>query len=139
MSIQPQYYHSIFSLFSLCPDAPGMVAGMIGLMNLVAKTAQDIPALLGMSIAFFAIVAASPFVSAITMMKFYWKDDSVSLGQFFWTVFVVTSSLFIALSAFYCDWCLGLMLGDLSGAPASDNAPFYWTYFAAKRFSMFSW
>ena len=59
--------------------------------------------------------------------------------HFLWTVFVITSSIFITLSALYSDWCLGLMLGDLRGVPSSDNAPLYWTYFAAKRLSMLSW
>jgi len=138
VSSHPQFHHS-HSLFLLCPDAPGMVAGMIGLMNLVTKTLFNIPGVLWVTIGFISIVVASPFVSAITMMKFYWQSGGESLEKYFWTFFVVTSSLFIALSAFYSDWCLGLMLGDLLGVPSSDNAPFYWIYFAAKRLSMFSW
>lgn len=121
-----------------------MVGGFIGLVSLVAKTVYKIPGVLGLTIGFLAIFAASPFVSAITMMKFYWKDGGISLvahfpRHFLWTVFVITSSIFITLSALYSDWCLGLMLGDLRGVPSSDNAPLYWTYFAAKRLSMLSW
>ena len=116
-----------------------MVAGIIGLLSLVSKSVYQIPGVLGLTIGFLAIVAASPFVSAVTMMKFYWQDGGVSLENFFWTVFVVTSSIFIALSAFYSDWCLGLILGDLTGIPSSDYSPLYWTYFAAKRLSMLSW
>ena len=116
-----------------------MVAGIIGLLSLVSKTVYRIPGVLALTIGFLAIIAASPFVSAVTMMKFYWKDGGVSLENLLWTVFVVTSSIFIALSAFYSDWCLGLMLGDLTGMPSSDNAPLYWTYFAAKRLSMLCW
>jgi hypothetical protein len=116
-----------------------MIAGFIGLVSLVAKTVYKIPGVLGLTIGFLAIFAASPFVTAVTIMKFYWKDGGISLAHFLWTVFVITSSIFIALSALYSDWCLGLMLGDLKGVPSSDNAPLYWTYFAAKRLSMLSW
>jgi hypothetical protein len=115
-----------------------MIAGMIGIMNLVAKTIHNNSGIFGMTIGFFAIVAASPFISAITMMKFYWKDGRLSLEEFLWTIFVTTSSILIALSTFYSDWCLGLMLGDLKGVPSADNAPLYWTYFAAKHLSMLS-
>jgi hypothetical protein len=129
---------SIYSIFFLYPDAPGMVAGLIGLMSLVSQTISKHPGILWLSIAFLAIFAAAPFVSAITMMKFYWKDGGISLAEFLWTVFVVTSSIFIALSAFYSDWCLGLILGHLKGVPSSDNAPLFWTYFVAKRLTLLS-
>lgn len=43
-----------------------------------------------------------------------------------------------ALFAFYTDWALATLTGDMAGTPSSDNAIFYWIYFAAKRFPLFS-
>jgi hypothetical protein len=45
---------------------------------------------------------------------------------------------FGALFAFYSDWALAAMTGDMSGSPSSDNAIFFWCYFAAKRLPIFS-
>jgi hypothetical protein len=42
------------------------------------------------------------------------------------------------LSALYADWVLGCIAENLVGAPSSDNAMFYWTYFFAKRLPMLS-
>jgi len=117
---------------------PGMIAGMSGLMSLVAKTADKIPQVLGLTLAFYAIVGASLIVSILSMMIICWWGGG-SPGKVALTGCVVTLALFIVLSAFYSDWCLGLMLDNLWGTPSSDKSAFYWTYFVAKRLSMFSW
>jgi hypothetical protein len=115
-----------------------MIAGMSGLMSLVSKTADKIPQVLGLTLAFYAIVGASLIISILTMMIICWWGGG-SPGKVALTGCVVTLTLFIVLSAFYSDWCLGLMLNNLLGTPSSDKSAFYWTYFVAKRLSMFSW
>ncbi|KAK0645713.1 hypothetical protein B0T16DRAFT_411802 [Cercophora newfieldiana] len=42
------------------------------------------------------------------------------------------------LFAFYSDWALAAMAGDIVGQPTRDNAVYYWLYFAAKRLPMLS-
>lgn len=42
------------------------------------------------------------------------------------------------LFAFYSDFAIGAMAGNMAGVPSSDNAVLYWVYFFAKRFPLFS-
>jgi len=118
--------------------APGMMAGMTGLMNLVAKVAKDIPELLDITIAFYMIIGASLIVSIVSMVIIcYWgggvPEKVVATG------FAVTLALFLVCSVLYSDWCLGIMLDNLVGVPSSDKSTLYWTYFVAKRLTMLSW
>jgi hypothetical protein len=131
-------HFTLHSFFTLCSDVPGMVAGMSGLMNLVSKAADKIPQVLGLTLAFYGIVGASAIVGVISMIIIAWQGGG-SPGKVAMTGCVVTLALFIVLSAFYSDWCLGLMLDNLMGTPSSDKSAFYWTYFVAKRLTMFSW
>jgi len=117
---------------------PGMVAGMVGLMSLVTKVASQSAGLLGLTIAFYSVIGASLVVGVISMMIICWQGGGAP-GKVAATGFLVTLTMFIVLSAFYSDWCLGIMLDNLLGTPTSDNSGFYWTYFVAKRLTMFSW
>ncbi|KAF8153198.1 hypothetical protein B0H34DRAFT_800428 [Crassisporium funariophilum] len=117
---------------------PGMIAGMVGLMDLVVKVARYIPEIQNLTIAFYLIVGASLIVSILSMIIIcYWGGGAPEKVAA--TGFAVTLALFIVLSAFYSDWCLGIMLDNLLGTPSSDSSAFYWTYFIAKRLTMFSW
>ncbi|PPQ92514.1 hypothetical protein CVT25_010347 [Psilocybe cyanescens] len=116
---------------------PGMIAGMIGLMSLVVKVADQVPSVLGLTIAFYSVIGASLIVGIISMVIICYLGGG-SPGKVAATGLLVTIALFIVLSAFYSDWCLGIMLDNLLGTPSSDNSGFYWTYFIAKRFTMFS-
>ena len=131
-------HFTLHSSFTLYIDVPGMVAGMSGLMSLVSRTADKIPQVLGLTLAFYGIVGASLIVGVISMIIIAWQGGG-SPGKVAMTGCVVTLALFIVLSAFYSDWCLGLMLDNLLGTPSSDKSAFYWTYFVAKRLTMFSW
>ena len=57
-------------------------------------------------------------------------------------IFIRTMALsfvaFMFLAALYSDWALGLMTDNLIGTPSKDNSAFYWTYWVAKRLTMFS-
>lgn len=54
-----------------------------------------------------------------------------------YTVFVAFV-LLTALIALYTDWVLAALAGDWVGWPSSENAVFYWSYFAAKRLPIVS-
>ena len=114
-----------------------MLAGMSGLMSLVSKVASRIPELLGLTLAFYGIIGASLIVGLLSMgLICYWgggAPEKVAL-----TGFVATLVLFIVLGAFYSDWALGIMLDNLVGIPSSDASGVYWTYFVAKRLTLFS-
>ena len=43
---------------------------------------------------------------------------------------VVLTGIFAVL---YSDWALGVITGNLAGAPSRDIKAIYWTYFVAKR------
>ncbi|KDR77317.1 hypothetical protein GALMADRAFT_139310 [Galerina marginata CBS 339.88] len=116
---------------------PGMIAGMIGLMSLVTKVAGQVPEILDLTIAFYSVIGASLVVGILSMMIICWWGGG-SPGKVAGAGFIVTLILFLVLSAFYSDWCLGIMLDNLIGTPSSDSSGFYWTYFIAKRLTMFS-
>ncbi|AEO63063.1 uncharacterized protein THITE_2039607 [Thermothielavioides terrestris NRRL 8126] len=61
------------------------------------------------------------------------------LSNFSIVMFLSFSVAMVAiLFAFYTDWALAAVAGDLVGMPGGDNLLFYWLYFAAKRFPMLS-
>ncbi|KIM41597.1 hypothetical protein M413DRAFT_411491 [Hebeloma cylindrosporum] len=119
-------------------DVPGAFVGMSGLMNLVSKTADKSRGVLGLTIAFYISVGASFIVGVIYTIILNWQGGE-NARKAAKTGCAVTFGLFIVLSAFYSDWCLGLMLNNIAGTPTSDNWIFYWAYFVAKRTTMLSW
>lgn len=128
-----------YLLSDILVDIPGMLAGMIGLMNLIVRVAGETPELLYLTIAFYCTVGAGLIVGAVSgiYVCLYPKGGGVP-HKIFGIGFLGTIAGFIALSAFYSDWSLGIMLDNILGTPSGDNSGFYWTYFIAKRFTMFS-
>ncbi|KAF8186441.1 hypothetical protein BJ912DRAFT_971909 [Pholiota molesta] len=116
---------------------PGMLAGMIGLMNLVVKVADQIPDLLALTIAFYCIIGAGLVVGTISMIIICFMGGGVP-HKVFVTGTLGTLIAFVGLSALYSDWSLGIMLNNILGIPSGDSSGFYWTYFVAKRLTMFS-
>ncbi|KJA25322.1 hypothetical protein HYPSUDRAFT_161005 [Hypholoma sublateritium FD-334 SS-4] len=117
---------------------PGMLAGMIGLMNLIVRVAGETPELLNLTIAFYCTVGAGLIVGAVSGIYICLYPKGAVPHKIFGVGFLGTIAGFIALSAFYSDWSLGIMLDNILGTPSGDNSGFYWTYFIAKRFTMFS-
>lgn len=106
-------------------------------MSLVSKVADRVPELLGLTLAFYSIIGASLIVGILSMIFiFCWGGGAPEKVAA--TGFLVTLVLFIVLGAFYSDWSLGIMLNNLIGIPSSDTSGIYWTYFIAKRFTLFS-
>jgi len=116
---------------------PGMLAGMIGLMNLVVKVADRTPELLSLTIAFYCVVGAALVVTIVYSICVLWLGGGAPL-KVLGTGCLITIASFVVLSAFYSDWALGIMLDSLLGTPSGDNSGLYWTYFIAKRLTLFS-
>ena len=134
---------------------PGMLAGIVGLMSLVHRLIStpdeqgnftisnkgNISDLLRLTIAFYAIVGASFLGGLAGMLYILFRPSSTTTRRdgcrLFTTGFVFTLFLWVILAAFYSDWALGMMMDNLTGVPSGDHSAFYWTYFVAKRLTMF--
>lgn len=114
-----------------------MIAGMAGLMNLVVQVGDRIPDVVRLTIAFYLIVGAGLLVGIVAALIICWQGGGAP-HKVAATGFASAVVMFIVLGAFYSDWCLGIMLDNLLGTPSSDKSGFYWTYFIAKRLTMFS-
>ncbi|KAK3942814.1 hypothetical protein QBC46DRAFT_378898 [Diplogelasinospora grovesii] len=117
----------------------GAIIGFVGVMNIVGKnmaTSKDLRIVTGV---FGGLVLA--IVILVFLVICLVMDDSGLLGKIGIgcltgsgvAVFVLT-----VLFAFYTDWVLAALAEDMVGYPSSENAVFYWSYFAAKRLPMFS-
>jgi hypothetical protein len=113
-----------------------MIAGMTGLMDLVAKVVKHSHPLLYLTVTFYSFIGGgliANFVSTCGYLQGKASEFEVM------TTLECTLVYVLVLSALYSDWCLAVMLHNLVGVPSSDNLVFYWTYFVAKRLTMLSW
>ncbi|TFK68119.1 hypothetical protein BDN72DRAFT_960505 [Pluteus cervinus] len=94
----------------------------------------DAHKVLGLTIGFYGIMGLS-FVGGLVLVIAEGKGPFTTLFTILGTVVLV----FSMVGPFYADWMLGVLVGNLAGLPTKDNAAFYWTYFIAKRLTMFSW
>ena len=88
---------------------------------------------LGLTIGFYVIVGLN-FLGGILMAI----EKEKSLFVSFFAGLGLAAMAVLIFGPFYADWMLGVLVGNLAGLPAADNAAFYWTYFVAKRLTMFS-
>lgn len=105
-----------------------MLVGSVGLIYLVQQNIASQPLLKTLTHAFGETIAVFLFVGAI------WSGSQRTMGAF-------TPAMIAAfvLYAFYSDWALGIMAGNLKGIPSPDVAWLYWLYFISKRLTMLSW
>lgn len=120
-----------------------MFAGMTGLMDLVVRNLPEDKGLLKLTGAFFGLVGVGVLILIFGLFKTYCcgpatDDDKVDLPAWIVGGFMWSLTLFTILAAFFGDWALGMMTNNLVGFPTPDNARFYWSYFAAKRLTLFS-
>jgi hypothetical protein len=128
-----------------------MIAGMTGLMDLVAKVVKHSNPLWHLTEVYFLCLGIGLLVSLPSIGRYLvdkmsgnevetrnevetgcdWPEIAMGYER--------TLAYVLALSAVYSDWCLAIMLDNLVGVPSSDNLVFYWTYFVAKRLAMLSW
>ncbi|KAK4222636.1 hypothetical protein QBC38DRAFT_489373 [Podospora fimiseda] len=130
-------YHRVWYWFPLY--FLGSVVGFVGIMNVVGKHIgenKEVKIITGafggvtLIVALFVLVSCWFFMSGTGCCGMVGVSFFVGAGV---TVFVLS-----VLFAFYTDWVLAALAGDLVGTPSGDNAVFYWTYFAAKRLPMLS-
>jgi hypothetical protein len=121
---------------------PGVIVGMIGLLSLVFQeikhnmVVEHITLVFGTVIATFAVLTVAVVVGFLAV-----EGDVGALSAVGYSSFGILVSGFGAMAfmgALYSDWILGAIAGNLAGAPSSDNAALYWTYFIAKRLPFFS-
>ena len=130
---------------------PGVVAGMAGLMSLVFKEIGRNAHVKIITEVFGGVIVSLAGI----MLIVYWcalccgsgrkqvhnssmedlGKNTVAIGVM---VFVVAGSATSVLAAFYSDWILGAIAGNLVGLPSGDIAPLYWGYILAKRLPFFS-
>ncbi|TFK75698.1 hypothetical protein BDN72DRAFT_885711 [Pluteus cervinus] len=112
-------------------DLPGMFAGMAGLMSLVSQHLHD-RRLVILTAVFYSIVGLGICISLI------FACSSSGFEAFLWGL-LCSTVVFTILAAFYSDWALGIMTNNLVGLPSGDNSGIFWSYWVAKRLTMFSW
>lgn len=107
--------------------AAGMITGMVGLLSLVWEWRHD-RQVVEISAIFFAITGAVILVCLIMLICCCFRSWKSNLK-------IVMGILFtgILVCALYSDWILGIIAGNLVGAPSGDQSVLYWAYFAAKR------
>jgi len=124
---------------------PGMFAGISGLMSLVVQHLDNV-GLRKLTIAFYSIIGIGVLIFLIGMFrgasrKVKSVDDDDGEKVWYWGIggFGFSFTLFTILAAFYGDWALGMMVHNLVGLPSGDNSGLYWSYWLAKRLTLFSW
>ncbi|TFK73128.1 hypothetical protein BDN72DRAFT_814932 [Pluteus cervinus] len=110
---------------------PAMIVGMTGLLTLVHRGWND-PHVKWLTVG-FAIVGGI----ALALGFFVGADEDVTMKPAAYGLMFFFSA-FTFFAALYADWALGLIANNLVGLPSSDNSKFYWTYWMAKRLTMFS-
>ncbi|KAK0730252.1 hypothetical protein B0H67DRAFT_446995, partial [Lasiosphaeris hirsuta] len=135
------------------PYSLGAIVGFVGIMELVKENIASnsqlkiITGVLG-GVALALILADACIYWMPPRSRSLYRPDSNTgrvvariaariAGQF---LSIVGASLLVMtlLFAFYSDWALAALAGDIAGQPTRDNAVFYWLYFAAKRLPMLS-
>ncbi|KAF8892898.1 hypothetical protein BD779DRAFT_1436605, partial [Infundibulicybe gibba] len=123
-------------------DVPGMFAGMIGLMSLVVHNHSH-KGVIKLTGVFYSLVGVGVVVSLLAFCCQRSSDQTPrendqavgwGLAGLYFSV-----ALFVLLAAFYSDWALGMMTGNIVGLPSGDTSGLFWTYFLAKRLTMLSW
>ncbi|KAK3395318.1 hypothetical protein B0H63DRAFT_506802 [Podospora didyma] len=122
---------------------PGCIIGFVGVMNLLYHNFADVEGLRTVTYVFIGIPAGLVVLSLV-LMRYLMKRDVADEGWVFITGFgaaltgLTVVLVFTVLFAFYADFVLAALADDWVGVPSSENAVFYWTYFAAKRLPMVS-
>lgn len=127
------WYWSIFYFL-------GAVLGFIGICNIASKHMAANAQLRAVTGAFGGLVLlVVACVAGISCCAMSGKTGCVGkLGLSFVVCGAATVFVLTVLFAFYTDWALAALAGDLVGRPGGENAAVYWVYFAAKRLPMAS-
>ncbi|TFK75697.1 hypothetical protein BDN72DRAFT_451827 [Pluteus cervinus] len=112
---------------------PFIIVGFVGLASLI-KQYWGMMQLRHLTFGFVAIIVGT---IVYTVYRLTTKEDEGCCGAALGAAFFGTS-MFCILAAFYSDWALGSMVGNLAGVPSSDNMPLYVAYIVLERFTMFT-
>ncbi|KAI9768675.1 MAG: hypothetical protein M1839_003983 [Geoglossum umbratile] len=119
----------------------GIVVGMSGLVSLVHHNWHNhlvqIVTVAFAGAVFGTAIVGTALISAILALS---GNGGGAGGFFAGGVFGFSTvvGLIGVLSAFYSDWILAAVMGNMVGQPSSDVAPLYYTYFVAKRLPFFA-
>jgi hypothetical protein len=121
----------------------GSIVGFTGVMDLVKNHLAD-PNMGQLRTVTYVFVGVSGGLTLLALV--FACLGTCSSGSSAFSNMVAVSGLTLLFSlivltvlfAFYTDWVLATLDGDILGYPSSDNAVFYWAYFAAKRVPMLS-
>jgi len=123
---------------------PGMIAGMAGLMSLIIQNRHD-SGVMNLTIGFYTVIGFGVIIFGAGLFQKFAQDksklDEKEGNVLLWGLggFAFSSTAFTVLAAFFGDWALGMMTHNLVGLPSGDNSILFWTYFVAKRLTMFTW
>jgi hypothetical protein len=125
------------SAWTLAIYGAGTIIGMTGLFSLIAESFDegDNTGLIIVT-GVFAIVCGIPasffilWLFGVPIFNCCCKKSYEKFG--IWTV-TTTVGLFALLAAFWGDWALAVMVGNLLGSPSDDTKTLYWVYFVSKR------
>jgi len=124
-------------LFWLILYIPGVIAGMAGLLSLVAETINSNHNIMIVTAVFGAVTLAAALLVGIIVCCLSLESSVRIIGSGLTSLFVILGC-FGVLGAFYSDWILAAIAENMSGTPSPDNAALYWSYFVAKRLPFFS-
>ena len=115
--------YSVFwrNLFTLTIYFLSMTVGLVGTLSLVAENIHN-PQVWKITVAFGTVIA---FFAVSTLLVGVCGDASC-WGAASASFFGVVPGFILILGAFYCDWILAALAGNLVGIPSGDAAPLYW-------------
>lgn len=116
---------------------------MAGLMSLVVKNMD--PDLKLLTVGFYGIAGGGIMGGIIRELcyKFFKvkgeKDYKTKLLQGIMDGISLAFIMFAALSSFYSDWAIGMMVNNVGGLPTKNHAALYWTYVGVQRLTLLCW
>ncbi|TGZ78498.1 hypothetical protein EX30DRAFT_334424 [Ascodesmis nigricans] len=140
-------------LFWLFLYLPGVIVGLVGLISLVTQHWSSWP----VRKTTFIFIGIAGGLSALLFLFFiligciemydersedeppkYKEFLKLGLGGGFGSGFAAFLSLVGLLGAFYSDWVLAALAGNITGVPSRDHSWLYYGFFLSKRLPMFS-
>lgn len=113
-----QYSVFGYNLLTLTIYFLSMTVGLVGTISLVVEHIHQ-PQVWKITAAFAAVI----FFFGLTALIIGARRSAATAGT---SVFGVVSALMLVLGAFYSDWILAALAGNLVGVPSGDTAVLYW-------------
>ena len=114
------------TLWILIPYGLAAIVGLVGLISLVVENIHN-PLVWKITAAFGSVVAAAGVISLLIWFFTKLVDGwlNACLGTAF-SLLGTMSGAMVILCAFYSDWILGALTGNLVGVPSGDIGYLYW-------------